>query len=230
MATGVECRLEGNTPDCRMPDREFYNSADFVFIEPPLEGGNDRDVEPVSRESIERPQLLRKNIRLAAYEPIGVPLEAVELEVQRGPHLVELLKESIVAGDALAVGVDHHEADFSGVCGSDEIDDMWVHGRLAAGKLHHLGPTFGPHVIVEHLLDFLEGQAKAGRRIGKAKGTIHVAGAVDLDDAEAGVLLVVRAKSTVVRAATIDCRAMGQRYRAGLVVPRERDVGLGIAV
>src|SRR6266851_4013413 len=230
VAAGVKCRLKGDAADCWMLDRKFDETADLMFVDVALDGGNDGYVQADLREPVQGAEFFLQNIRLAAYDPIGIPLKAVELEIQRGPYLVELFKESIVPGDALAVGVDHNKANTACLCGANEIDNLWMYRRLAAGKLQHLGPALGPHIIVEHLPDFLEGQAEAGCCVRKAERAIHVASTVDLDDAEAGVLFVVRTEPAIVWAAQIVRRTVGQRYRAGLVITRERDVSLGVAV
>src|SRR5262249_31559829 len=58
----------------------------------------------------------------------------------------------------------------------------------------------------------------------------HVAGTIYLDDAETGVLLVLGAKAAIMWAAVLGLRAECQRNCAGLVVSRERDIGICIAV
>ncbi len=131
-------------------------------------------------------------MRLTAKYPVGLRFKAVELKVDRWPHLVELLHKSLIAGDALAVRIEHDEPDVAALRGADEVDDPRMNGRFTAGELDNLGLTFGPDIVVEHLLDFLEGKAESRRGIGKAKRTIHVARTVHLDDPEACMLLMVR--------------------------------------
>ena len=53
---------------------------------------------------------------------------------------------------------------------------------------------------------------KPGAGVGEAERAVHVAGAVDLDDAQAGVLLMVGAEAAIVRAAVARCSG---RRRAG---------------
>ena len=115
------------------------------------------------------------------------------MKVEGGPYFVELLQKTIVSGDALAIGIEHDKADIAGLSGADEVDDSGMDGRLAPGKLDNLGPTLGPDVVIEHLLDFFERQAETWCSIGKAKRTIHIAGTVDIDNGEAGVLLMIGA-------------------------------------
>ena len=230
VAAGMKGRLKRHPSNRRMLDCEFDDPADLVVVHAALDRRNDRDAQPDLCKPVERPQLLLQQVRLAADDSIGLQFEAVELKVECRPHLVELLQKMIVPGDSLAVGVEHHEANVAGLCGANEIDDPRMDGRLAAGKLENLGITFGADVIVEQLFHLFERQAESRRRIGEAKRTIHVAGAVDLDDAEAGMLLMVRAQTAIMRTAALDLCAICQGNRAGLVVGRERRVGLGVCV
>ena len=101
--------------------------------------GTMRDVQPDLREPVEGAQLLLKEIGLAADDSIGFRFKPVELKIQCRSHLVELLEKVIVASDAPAVGIDHHEPDIAGLRGADEVDDARVDRRLAAGKLDDLG-------------------------------------------------------------------------------------------
>ncbi len=101
---------------------------------------------------------------------------------------------------------------------------------LPAGELHDLGSALGGHQTVENLLDFLQRQIEAGAGVGKAQGALHVARRVDLDDAEAGVLLMVGAEATVIGAAVLDGGVERERDGAGLVESRGFGVQLGVAV
>ena len=84
--------------------------------------------------------------------------------------------------------------------------------------------------VIEHLLDCFEGEAVAGLRIGEAEGAVHIAVAVDLDDADADMLLVIRAEAAVVRTACCYRGRELQRDGARLVESRRGDVGLSIGV
>ena len=103
---------------------------------------------------------------------------------------------------------------------------MRVDRRLAAGELHHLRIAFCADVVVENVLHFFQRQAESRTRLGKAKRAGHVAGAVDFDDAQAGVLLMVRAEPAIVRAAVLHFRGELHRNRAGLVELRGTRVEL----
>src|SRR5579864_3885160 len=96
--------------------------------------------------------------------------------------------------------------------------------RLAARELHHFGIALGAHQIVQHLLDLFHCEAEPWPGVGKAQWTIHVAIAIDLNNTEAGMLLVVGAKAAVVRASVTNLRPACQRNRAWLVVFAQGDV------
>ena len=99
-----------------------------------------------------------------------------------------------------------------------------MNGRLAAGKLHYFRIAFGGDQMIENLFHFFEREVEARARFRETERTIHVAGAVHFDDAQARVLLMVRAESTIERAAAIPCRRKLKRYGAGFVELR----GIGI--
>ncbi len=60
-------------------------------------------------------------------------------------------------------------------------------------------------------------QNEAWTRPGEAQGAVHVAGAVDLDDAEAGMLLMIRHNPQSCGAAVLDLRAECERIVPGLL-------------
>ena len=102
--------------------------------------------------------------------------------------------------------------------------------RLAAGKLHHLRITFGADVVVQNVFDFFERQAEPGPGFGKTQRTGHIAGAVHFDDAQAGVLLMVRAQAAIVRAAVLHFGRELHGNRARLVELRGIRIGLRVAI
>ena len=105
-----------------------------------------------------------------------------------------------------------------------------MHRRLATRELYDFWPAFGPHVVVEHLLDFLHREAEARRRVGKTERTIHVARTIDLNDAQASVLFVIRAKPAIVRASIRHSRGESERDGSRFVELRGVRVELSIAV
>ncbi len=93
-----------------------------------------------------------------------------------------------------------------------------------------LGKSFGGDQVIQDRLNLFQGEVEAGPGVGVAEGAIHVAGAVHLDDAHAGVLLVIGAQAAIVRAAVYDFRRVFQRDCARLVEPGLPGVGLGVPV
>jgi hypothetical protein len=91
--------------------------------------------------------------------------------------------------------------------------DRW----LDVGKFVQKGITGGDLLAVgsdHHVADV---SALGGAGVGEAQRALHIAGAVDFDDPEAGMLLVVSAQTAVVWTATLARAAVGKRNRARFV-------------
>src|SRR5437763_16173343 len=84
--------------------------------------------------------------------------------------------------------------------------------------------------MVQHTFHLFERQIKAGPSIGKAQRAVHITRAVHLDDTQARMLLVIGAKTTIVRAAIDDRRGKCQGDGARLVKLGRRRIGLGITI
>ena len=110
----------------------------------------------------------------------------------------------ILLCDAPPVGVDHHMRDVARVRCANHGDDLWVDGGFSARKLYHFGVAFGSDKVIQNAFDLRQRQVEARTCVGKTQRAIHVTGAVDFDDSQAGVLLMIRAKSAVVRATIFD--------------------------
>src|SRR5205807_191483 len=82
--------------------------------------------------------LLLEDLRLRPNDLVGALVEAVELEVDRRLDLGELLDETVVGGDSLAVGVEHHVANAAPLGRPQHLDDVGMDARLAAGELDDL--------------------------------------------------------------------------------------------
>ena len=138
----------------------------------------------------------------------GFAAEGVELEVELELGHVggEAVGEGFVLRDADAVGVDHEVADGAALGGVEDFEELRVDGGLAAGDLDDVGLGFVGDDAVEHAFDLVEGfvlgAVGAGLRV--ADGAGEVAGVADLEEGEAGVLLVVGAEAAVVGAAVFD--------------------------
>ncbi len=99
--------------------------------------------------------------------------------------------------------------------GGEDLEELRMQGRLAAGDLHQIGLALGVHQDVQYPLDLRQRAMSLtlDRGVRETDRAGQVAGLVDLYDGQTGMLLVVRAEAAVERAAVI---------RAGL--GRERAV------
>jgi hypothetical protein len=131
--------------------------------------------------------------------------------------------------DALTIGVDHRERNSTILRGADKVNDLRMNCGLTPRELDHLGGTFGPNELVEHRLYLFHREAETWAGRCKAKWAVHIAVAVDLDNAEAGMLLVVGTEAAVERTAILDFRTERKRDSSRLVVLAESHVHLGIA-
>lgn len=136
-------------------------------------------------------------------------------------------------GEPDAVGVEHDGAHALVPGHGTELEDLGVDGGLTAREHDDFGFAFGGHEGVEAGLDLVQRQREPVglvTGVGEAHRAVEVAGGVDLDDPQAGVLLVVRAQPAVQRAAVAHLGLGLQRQGARLVEPLHVDVHLGVAV
>ena len=93
-------------------------------------------------------------------------------------------------------------------------EEIGVHRGLAAGELDYVGMAFVADDGVEHLFDLREGAEllALGAAGGVADGAAQVAVVADLDEGEAGVLLVVGAEAAVVGASPFDGSVVDLRH------------------
>ena len=174
-------------------------------------------MHPISARRSSARSFVGQNIRLAANDAVGFAFEAVELEIDVGPDLRQFGEKAVVVRDALAVGVQHHVGDAALLRRAHHRNNLRMDRRLAAGELHQLRISFGGDKAIENVFHFFERQTEARAGLGETQRTRHVAGAVDLDDAETSVLLVIGTQTAIVRAAVFDLRGEFQRNGAGLV-------------
>ena len=167
VAAGVKRGLEINALHRRMLQAEAHDGADFVLVHTALDGWNQNHRAADFRQPVQRAQFLGKKIGLAANDAIGLALEAVELEIDVRPDPRQLIKETVVGGDALAVGVQHHVGDAAPPRRLHHGDDPRMDGRLAARKLHHLGIAFGRDQMVQDLFHFFKRQVEPRARLGE---------------------------------------------------------------
>ena len=111
MPAGVKGGLEIDSLHRRVIQAEANDPADLVFIHATFDGGHQNHGAADFGQPIERPQLFRQDIGLAANDAVGLALESVELEVDVRTNFGQLRQKRVVGGDALAVGVQHHIGD-----------------------------------------------------------------------------------------------------------------------
>src|SRR5262249_56616716 len=97
-----------------------------------------------------------QEVRVAADDTVGLRVESVELKIESGSYFVQLFEKTVVSRNALAVGVEHDEANVTGLSRANEVDDSGVDGGFATRELNDLRLALGADVVVEHLLDFLQ--------------------------------------------------------------------------
>src|SRR5262249_47549951 len=102
--------------------------------------------------------------------------------------------------------------------GTDDVEDLRMQRRLAAGELQQVRLALALDQEIEHALDLREapGAGERGRGAREAGGAREVAVLVHLQDREAAVLLVIGAEAAVVGAALVDSRVELERHVAGL--------------
>ena len=240
MTSGLVSRFSGSNSTCRPEWVTGWNATErtagwsmpYSMIAPSSCSFRPRStaatrvtVRPCLGAVVQGPLLERTQVPAADLQ-VGALVEAVELEIdvhRLARHVVafaEFGNEVLVGGQADAVGVDVDVLDGAGLGEVDEVQDVLVDGGLAAGEHHHLRLTLGRHEGVEHPLALLVGDGVAVRLVagvGEADRAVQVAAGVDLDDAQAGVLLVLRAQPAVARAAVLHLGLEGERDGAGLV-------------
>ena len=149
-----------------------------------------------------------------------VAFERVELEIDLEPALVlgEPRHELLFAGDTQAVGVDHDMADRAGAHRIEDREEVGMQRWLAAGDLHQVRLAFARDQRVQHSFDL--GQRREARPRRRGIGKAHRAGQIamlgDLDQRQAGMLLVVGAQAAIVGAAEFGMPLKRQRPVAGL--------------
>ena len=82
-----------------MADGEIDNLADLMFIHAAFNRWDDRNVQADFGQPVESSQFFVENIRLASKDAIRLRVEAIELEVERRPDLIQLFEEEVVLGD-----------------------------------------------------------------------------------------------------------------------------------
>ena len=161
---------------------------------------------PRLAQRLERRQL-GLDQRLAAQDSRGPLVEAVELEVDLQPVPVLGRRRPTRSGSwarrmplvlIITMSIGCSQA-YSRIA-----EELGVDRRLAAGELQHLGAALDLDQPVDRAAALLEAQMLAARPAGGvAHRAVEVARRGDLDQADAGVLLVLGAQAAVVGAALL---------------------------
>jgi hypothetical protein len=178
-------------------DPEADDVAELVLVQALLDRGDEGHREPGLGAVVEGGLLGPAEVAAADLE-VGALVEAVELQVdvRLAVEAGEGLHEAPVVGelDPVRVQVDRAHALVHGQL--DEVEDQGVDGGLPARVHDDLGLALGGDEGVERGGALLHREREAVglvARVGEADRAVQVAVGVDLDDPEAGVLLVVRA-------------------------------------
>ena len=227
VAADVGDGLEHHAANGRVTEAELDYWPHLVGVDVPLDGGDEDGGHAGAGKTVEGAHLGFQQ-GFASNRDVGIVAEAVELEVDDGIERSHLGEESIVVGEANAVGVDHHLANAPVLGCLDHFRQLGMYGWLASAELHDLGVAFDLDEAVEHGLYLFEGEVVAYGGVSEADRAVEVAGGVDLDEGEADVLLVFGAEAAIERAAVVDLGAEVEGYSAGLVETDAADVHLGV--
>src|SRR5579885_401509 len=204
VAASVKGRLKIDATYRRVVDGKLDNLTHFMQVDPALDSRNQDDAQANGCQPVQRAQFLFQNLWLAPDDAIGFAFKAIKLEVNGWSNLSKLIEKLVIIGNALAVGIEHDMPDIACFGGTHHRHNLWVDRWLPTGKLHHFGIAFGLHQMVKDALNLFQRQVKARPGVGKAERAIHIAGAVDLNDAQTGVLLMIGAEAAIVGTAMLN--------------------------
>ena len=123
-----------------------------------------------------------------------------------------MLDERRVVSQPDSVRVDHHDIDRLGAGVFENLEELGMDRRLAAGKLQHFGPRFDLHEPIDGPAAFVDRQMLLARPASRITNRAsQIASRRDLDQPDARVLLVLGAKSAIQRAALIRLDAKQRR-------------------
>jgi hypothetical protein len=84
--------------------------------------------------------------------------------------------------------------------------------------------------MIQDILDFPQCEVETRSGVSVTERAIHIAGAVHLDDAHTGVLLVIRTQPAIIRTTMNHFRGVLERDGTWFIVLGLLDICLGIAV
>ncbi len=124
-------------------------------------------MQPISARRSSARSFFGRISGFAADDAIRLAFKTVELEIDVRPYFLELLEKPVIGRDSFSVRIQHHVGNAAVLRGLHHGDDLRMNGRLAAGKLNHLGIAFGLDQVVENLFDFFQREAEARTGFGE---------------------------------------------------------------
>ena len=221
IAAGVLDRLEGHAAHAGIVERVADDAADLVVVDALLHDADERRGDPFPLEIGQRilahaPQVGAAEI----FQRRALARIELQIDLEAGLQLGEPRHEILVARDAHAVRVQHDVADRLRLRELQDLEDLRMDRGLAAADLHEIGQALALDERLQHRVDL--GQAAVlgarGRGLGEAHRTGEIALLVDLDQREAGMLLVVGAQAAIVGAAVMRAALELERHVAGLEI------------
>src|SRR5579864_1518689 len=218
-ASGVLDWLEGDSADAGLLEREVDGLADFVVVQTFLESDHQVRGDVIAIQFFESVVADAAKIGAAEFHQ-GIALERIELQIDFEIFFVirQALYEILFLCDADSVGVQHEMPDGTSLSHLHNLKKIRVHRGLSTGELDYIGMAFVADDCVQHFFDLLERAELVALRAagGVADGTTQVAVIANLNQREAGVLLVVGAEAAVVGASPLHRRVVDQRHFRGL--------------
>jgi len=103
-----------------------------------------------------------------------------------------------------------------------------MNGGLTTAELNYLWVALQLNKTVYHAFDLSHGETESRLRVSEAYWAIQVAVAGDFDESRTGMLLVLRAKTTIQWATVSDFSAEPKRGAARLVVRQGLEIHVGV--
>lgn len=166
------------------------------WLPPLLDGGHKYYIQLRLRQPVQCFELVPQQV-FATQCLARLGRETVELKVDGGFDVRQARQEAVVPRNAYPVGVEHSDLDTLVERHAQHREDLGVDSGVTPTELDHLGVALELDEPVQHTLDLLHREAELRPRVGEADGTIEVVVAVDLDDSQARVLLVLRTQSAI---------------------------------
>src|SRR6185369_949035 len=172
-------------------------------------GRDDRRAYPRAFQVVQRLLFGGALITAAAQHPERGIAERVELQADVHVALRELFAERVVGGDAKPIRGNRDARDLLlGTRHVQKLHELRMQRGLAPGQIDGLERALFVHQAIEDFAELLAGHVVIVPILHDADRALEVTVVGDLDDRQARVLLVIWAKSAVVRAAFFDLRRM----------------------